>query len=107
VSEARSFVRECLRGTAADVNNAVLLTSELAANAVIHAHSGYQIDIRRSTGSIRVELLNDEPEILPMLTEPTEDGGRGLRLVESLASCWGMESDPDHKMVWFELQDPD
>jgi anti-sigma regulatory factor (Ser/Thr protein kinase) len=107
VGEARSFVRECLRGTAADVDNAVLLTSELAANAVIHAHSGYQIDIRRSTGSVRVELLNDEPEILPMLTEPTEDGGRGLRLVESLASCWGMESDPDHKMVWFELQDPD
>ena len=107
VSEARSFVRECLRGTAADCDNAVLLTSELAANAVIHAQSGFQIEIRRSTASIRVELLNDEPEILPMLTEPTEDGGRGLRLVESLASCWGMESDPDHKMVWFELQDPD
>jgi anti-sigma regulatory factor (Ser/Thr protein kinase) len=107
VREARIFVRECLLGTAADVDNAVLLTSELVANAAIHAHSGYQIDMRRSTALIRVELLNDEPEILPMLTEPTEDGGRGLRLIETLASCWGMESDPRHKMVWFELHDPD
>ena len=105
VREARSFIRDCLRDTTADVDNAVLLASELATNAVIHANSGYQIDIRRSTASIRVELLNDEPEILPMLTEPTEDGGRGLRLVEALASSWGMESDSDHKMVWFELQD--
>ena len=107
VREARSFVRDCLRDTAADVDNAVLLASELATNAVIHANSGYQIDIRRSTTSIRIELLNDEPAILPMLAEPTEDGGRGLRIVETLASSWGMESDVHHKMVWCELQDPD
>jgi anti-sigma regulatory factor (Ser/Thr protein kinase) len=107
VREGRSFVRDCLRDTAADVDNAVLLASELATNAVIHANSGYQIDVRRSTTSIRVELLNDEPAVLPMLSEPTEDGGRGLRIVEALASSWGMESDADHKMVWFELQDPD
>jgi anti-sigma regulatory factor (Ser/Thr protein kinase) len=94
-------------GTAVNIDDAVLLTSELATNAVIHAHSGYQIEIRRRSASIRVELVNDEPEVLPILAPPTDNGGRGLHLVEAIASRWGIESDPDHKMVWFELQDLD
>ena len=105
VREARQFVREHLVGTRVDIDRAVLLTSELATNAVVHAHSDYEITIRRSTGSVRVELVNDEPEMLPVLSQPSERG-RGLHLLEEMASRWGTESEADHKLVWFELPDP-
>jgi anti-sigma regulatory factor (Ser/Thr protein kinase) len=105
VREARDFVREHLVDTQVDIDSAVLLTSELATNAVVHAQSDYNVTIRRSTGAIRVELRNDEPAMLPVLSAPT-DGGRGLHLVERMSSRWGTESDADHKLVWFELPDP-
>jgi anti-sigma regulatory factor (Ser/Thr protein kinase) len=105
VREARDFVRDHLIDTDVDIDRAVLLTSELATNAVVHAHSGYQVTIRRSPSTIRVELLNDEPGILPVLNEPG-DGGRGLQLLDQMAFRWGTESGTDHKLVWFELPDP-
>jgi len=105
VRDARDFVREQLLGTKVDVDCAVLLTSELASNAVVHAQSDYRITIRRNHGSIRIELLNDAPGALPVLRAPSE-GGRGLGLVDAMSSRWGTESESDHKLVWFELPDP-
>jgi anti-sigma regulatory factor (Ser/Thr protein kinase) len=106
IRDARAFVRGELGDTHVDVESAVLLTSELASNAVVHAGGEYMVTIRRNPGSIRVELVNDAPETLPVLREASE-GGRGLRLVEAVASRWGTESDAAHKLVWFELPDPE
>jgi anti-sigma regulatory factor (Ser/Thr protein kinase) len=103
VRAAREFVRDCLQQTAVDVDSAVLLTSELATNAIEHANSAYQIEVRHLPDAIRVELSNDEPKMLPAMTNPDEAGGRGLHLVDALASRWGTESRPDKKVVWFEL----
>jgi hypothetical protein len=83
-----------------------LLTSELASNAVTHADSDYRVTIRRSAGAVRIEFHNDAPEMVPMLVSPSERGGRGMLLVDSISSRWGTESAPDHKIVWFELPDP-
>jgi anti-sigma regulatory factor (Ser/Thr protein kinase) len=106
VREARDFVRNRLFDTHVDIDDAVLLTSELASNAVTHARSDYRVTIRRSTGAVRIEFHNDAPEMVPMFETPSERGGRGMRLVESISSRWGTESAPDHKIVWFELPDP-
>jgi hypothetical protein len=43
--------------------------------------------------------------MLPFLAEPRDTGGRGLHLVEALATRWGTESSDDEKVVWFELAD--
>jgi|1185.fasta_scaffold205717_2 anti-sigma regulatory factor (Ser/Thr protein kinase) len=103
IRAAREFVRDCVEQTGVDVDSAVLLTSELATNAVEHAHSAYQIEVRHLPDAVRVELSNDEPQMLPAMTEPHDTGGRGLHLVDALASRWGTESRPDKKVVWFEL----
>ena len=105
VREARDFVREQLLDTHVDIDSAVLLTSELASHAVVHTHSGYRVTIERHGGSVRVEFRNDAPAMLPVLRGLSE-GGRGLQLVEAMASRWGTESEAGHKLVWFELPDP-
>jgi anti-sigma regulatory factor (Ser/Thr protein kinase) len=103
VRAARRFVESVLAETGADAETAALLTSELATNAVIHADSTFEVRIRIADSRVRVAIVNDEPELLASLREPDERGGRGLRLVESLAVRWGTESDRSHKIVWFEL----
>ena len=102
VRASREFVRDCLEETGVDVDSAVLITSELATNAIEHAQSDYQIEVRVDD-VVRVELINDEPEMLPIMVEPHDGRGRGLHLVEALASRWGTESSAGKKVVWFEL----
>ena len=105
ISDARDFVREQLLDTHVDIDRAVLLTSELASNAVTQARSSYEVTIRRNEGSVRVELLNGAPKRRSGLRSPVEDRRR-LRIMEAMASRWGTESEPGHKLVWFELPDP-
>ena len=80
-----------------------LLTSELATNAVLHARSGFRVRVRAGPDSVRVEVVNDEPELLLAMREPSARGGRGLRLVQELSLDWGVESTRDEKIVWFEV----
>ena len=34
-------------------------------------------------------------------------GGRGMAIVDALASAWGTDQEPTHKIVWFELALPE
>ena len=107
IGTARRWVQELLQRWALPVpttEDAVLLTSELATNAVIHAQSPFDVTVRRQDGVLRVAVADDLHR-LPILREnPTGVGGRGLRLVQALASDWGCEPVPgDGKVVWFEV----
>jgi anti-sigma regulatory factor (Ser/Thr protein kinase) len=83
---------------------AELLASELATNAVEHAHSSFEIRIDLRPAVVRVEIANDAPELLALVNQhPSAAGGYGLRLVESLSQHWGTESATHEKVVWFEL----
>jgi hypothetical protein len=46
-----------------------------------------------------------DPDAWPAIrpTRPDVPGGRGLRLVDALASDWGTERDARSKRVWFEV----
>jgi anti-sigma regulatory factor (Ser/Thr protein kinase) len=103
VREARQFVRHGVREFGGDADAAELLTSELAANAVLHAQSHYEVWLRHTNGSIRVEVVNDRPEMIAKLVEASGESGRGLAIVNELASAWGVETGDDQKVVWFEL----
>src|SRR4051794_35786812 len=85
VREARKFIRDGVREAGADAEAAELLTSELAANAVMHAQSRYEVRLSRTDGSIRVEVVNDRPEMIARLVEASGEGGRGLAIVNELA----------------------
>jgi len=103
VGLARAFVADALAPTGVDAEVVRLLTSELATNAVLHARTPFRVRLRADPNVVRVEVINDEPELLLAMVEPSERGGRGLRLVKGLADDWGAESSRDEKVVWFEV----
>ncbi|HYH52288.1 MAG TPA: ATP-binding protein [Acidimicrobiia bacterium] len=105
---ARRFVRAALESVEAEpvvVETAELLTDELVTNAIVHAQCKSYLFIRALRGSVRVEVT-DPDDRLPAMAAPDADalGGRGLVIVNGLASAWGVERAADGgKTVWFEL----
>lgn len=107
VAIARRFIRDKLLEWGHDdaVDDAMLVVSELAANALTHAESSYRVRVAAAGPALRIEVEDDgtgTPEPQP-LTE-TEESGRGLHLVGALAASWGMEAgEGGGKRVWAEL----
>ncbi len=115
VATARAFVRDTLQGWGyADVvDDAVVLTSELVTNAVVHAGTKADVLCLRSDDGVRVEVADRYPEReVPLLGSPADiagpdrENGRGLLLCAALASRWGVEYTPTRKTVWFQLDLP-
>jgi anti-sigma regulatory factor (Ser/Thr protein kinase) len=105
---ARQFVAETLTqgGRAELVEDACTLVTELAANAVVHAHSGFTVSIcERADGTVRVAVL-DSSTVPPRLRQPERTSGRGLVLVAALARRWGHEIAAEGKTVWADLPGP-
>ncbi|WNB86665.1 ATP-binding protein [Cellulomonas sp. ATA003] len=85
-----------------------LLAGELLANAVIHGPAAGRIVVTASReGAVVRVAVRDQSAALPRLTEasPTALGGRGVALVDALATRWGVDEHPgDGKTVWFALE---
>lgn len=116
VATARAFVRDTLQGWGYTdvVDDAVVLTSELVTNAVVHAGTAADVLCLRTDEGVRVEVSDHYPEReIPLQStaldfgSPDREGGRGLLLCAALASRWGVEYSPTHKHVWFQLDLPD
>jgi anti-sigma regulatory factor (Ser/Thr protein kinase) len=108
VGEARSFLRDVLAETDAPpdvVDSAVLLVSELATNVTLHARTHLQVSVRVSGNELWAEV-KDWNSRLPQPSDAPTDAttGRGLHLVDAIASSWGVTRDADGKMVWFRLE---
>jgi anti-sigma regulatory factor (Ser/Thr protein kinase) len=103
VRVVRSFVRNLASGAGADPDVAALLASELAANAVFYAKTMFEVRVIEDTDILRVEVVDDAPERVAALREPTDESGRGLHIVEALARRWGVDVVGDEKVIWFEL----
>jgi anti-sigma regulatory factor (Ser/Thr protein kinase) len=89
------------------VETAQLLVSELVINAVAHAHTGVEVECTPTERGMRISV-RDGSSHMPRPRRPGtwDEQGRGLVLVDTLASRWGAEPDPGHgKAVWFELVD--
>jgi uncharacterized protein YjbJ (UPF0337 family)/anti-sigma regulatory factor (Ser/Thr protein kinase) len=85
-------------------DEAALLTSELVANAIRHAHSEIDLRVSRTDSGVRVEVADRDPHpVHPRQPEPSDTGGRGLYLVGAMARDWGVWPSPPGKTVWFEL----
>ncbi|WBO63453.1 SpoIIE family protein phosphatase [Streptomyces camelliae] len=115
VATARSFVRDTLQGWGfADiVDDAVVLTSELVTNAVVHAGTHADVLCLRTEEGVRIEVSDRYPEReVPLqsaastMGSPDREGGRGLQLCAALAARWGVDYTPTHKNVWFQLNLP-
>jgi len=111
VARARILVAEALEGWGVDGEVAevtVLLVSEVVTNALLHSRPPFELRAHLNDGCVRVEMADADPEGWPAIrpTRPDVPGGRGLRLVESLADAWGTQRDPRGKWVWFEVALP-
>ncbi|MFH8616967.1 SpoIIE family protein phosphatase [Streptomyces sp. NPDC017979] len=115
VATARAFVRDTLQGWGHSdiVDDAVVLTSELVTNAVIHAGTAADVLCLRTDDSVRIEVADRYPEReIPIqgshvLAPLDSENGRGLLLCSALASRWGVEYAPTSKQVWFQLDLPE
>ena len=108
-AKARRFVRRSCLGWADSevVDVAALLTSELVANAVVHAHSPAVVVLSRSENTLRVDVIDLGDSVLVVERDrQLGDGGRGLPLVDALSDSWGVTPLVLGKTVWFTLQAP-
>lgn len=89
------------------VRVAVLLTSELVTNVVVHATTPFRLDVVAQGAVVRV-AVSDGADGVAEAAHPAdaEEHGRGLQLVEALASRWGTDGIVGGKRVWFELGVP-
>lgn len=87
---------------------ALLLTSELVTNSVVHGPPAPAIvDVYIGVGrdAIRIEVA-DEADSPPLLGPPGDCGGYGLTLVDALAARWDTGRDGDRNITWFEIDLP-
>ena len=110
VRVARQFVREhCgAAGLSAErCDDALLITSELVTNAILHGRSEVSVEVEELGRLLRISVLDENSRHpKPVTDDPDALDGRGLALVEALAERWGVEDLPLGKAVWFELVVP-
>jgi DNA-binding NarL/FixJ family response regulator len=110
VRAAREFISEKLSewSLEAVLDDALLVASELATNAITHADSNCRLRLSLHPSTLRIDVLDTgagTPE--PQPPSWTEEHGRGLHLVSALTTAWGLEVVPgDGKLVWAELARP-
>jgi anti-sigma regulatory factor (Ser/Thr protein kinase) len=104
---ARHFVLETLRAWGDDtlLDDAALIVTELATNAVLHAHSGFTVDVSSSPHAVRI-AVHDASPTRPKLRDASlvTTSGRGLGVVAALANQWDVETIEAGKTVWAELR---
>jgi len=110
IPEARHFLCDAITRSLAPeaLDVALLLASELATNAVMHAGTPFVIGVRVTPKRLRVTVA-DGDDHTPTVAERDrgEPGGFGLYLVDELAARWGVEAaghGQHGKEVWFELE---
>ena len=82
---------------------AVLLTGEIVSNVVRHARSEARMRVWADAEHLLVEVGDDDGAAVVAPAEPSNLGGRGLRVVDAIAGSWGVRRCPTGKTVWFEL----
>jgi serine/threonine-protein kinase RsbW len=118
VAKVRRWARDywtCHGAAEAAIEDAVLVLSELASNAVEHTRSGgphgcFKVLLRRGNTRLRMEVTDAGSSTAPMArtVDPLDlgSGGRGLALVEALAVCWRVRGDHRSWTVTAEITVP-
>ena len=107
VPRARRFAVAALAGLFPDelVDDAALIISELVTNAFLHGDPPVVVRISARAHLVHIEVADDSRSA-PMRGRPdgTAMTGRGMGLIESLSSRWGVAPEATGKRVWCELE---
>lgn len=108
VPAARHFVSKALASSGADdeVWVAAQVATELAANAVVHAATAFVVRVHVDDDFVRIAVTDRKPLATAARRHFSVDSttGRGLRLVASLSTSWGVETTDTTKTVWCEIK---
>jgi anti-anti-sigma regulatory factor len=90
--QARHCVDDLLASAPADCRaTARLVTSELVTNALRHVRDQFTLSLALTDDDLLIAVTDADchiPTLGPL--DPSAEGGRGLHLVESLSTCWGV-----------------
>ncbi|WP_169983256.1 MULTISPECIES: ATP-binding protein [unclassified Microbispora] len=111
VGRARRLVSAALGRDHPRHDDCVLLTSEIATNAVVHSRSGnggtFTVTVSCLPDRVRVCVEDDGSAGPPCAGHPlpngSSQGGRGLPLLDLLADRWGLVREGGRNEVWFEI----
>jgi DcmR-like sensory protein len=104
---ARHFAVDAVRrlGAADLTDDTALVVTELAANAIVHAQTGFTVDLSASRDVLRITVRDASPLPPAAAADLPALPLHGLGAVDALASRWGV--DPlghSGKLVWVELR---
>jgi anti-sigma regulatory factor (Ser/Thr protein kinase) len=87
---------------------AVLLTSELVTNAIVHAQTEVAVTITRDDSRTVTVAVSDRSRSEPRRARHSDESatGRGLGILDALASSWNVAVGSDGKTVTFTLSHP-
>ncbi|MCW2670401.1 MAG: hypothetical protein QOJ48_2484 [Frankiales bacterium] len=105
-AQARELVTaQCTAwGFASLCDDVALVVTELVANAVRHAGTDIEISVTAITDGVRLEVRDGSTRPLrPRAALSSDEGGRGLLLVDALSNRYGVVGEPDGKRVWVEM----
>lgn len=124
---ARRFLLTALRGTVDEdtLDSALLLVTELVTNVVVHAGTPATVDVTVApVGELTIQVRDLHPVRIGAARHGSDgdssaaatdefgesglgglrEDGRGLALVDALASSWGTQHGAGGKSVWFRLR---
>jgi anti-sigma regulatory factor (Ser/Thr protein kinase) len=110
-AQARAFVRLCGdRLLGSRLNDALLMTSELATNAVRYGVAPLSLSVTTTPTTFTVGVYDAGAPLAAAHLRPQVPGihgvhGRGLPIVSALSARWGATTAEDRagKTIWFEL----
>ncbi len=109
VAAARRFAAGTLEGWGLEelADTITLLLSELVTNAIVHADAAPDVTVRLLPDRVHIEVSDARQDVVhAQEAGESATSGRGLALVDALATAWGSVSLPHGKVVWFDLARP-
>lgn len=111
VAGARHFALATLAGWGVDqrsVDIAILCLSELVTNAIMHTDTGCDLRLVLDRGVLTTTVRDGGSTVVvdpsSVTVDPLAVHGRGLQIVDALATRWGSDLDAVGMSVWFVLE---
>jgi anti-sigma regulatory factor (Ser/Thr protein kinase) len=104
---ARQYVQAvCARLSSDELDDALVVASEVVTNAVIHGAAEIVMTVNLAAGRVTVAVSDEgsgRPPLHPTAPARSSLHGRGLLVVDEVASRWGVTEHGVGKDVWFQI----
>jgi anti-sigma regulatory factor (Ser/Thr protein kinase) len=106
-AHARQWLREMLSGFGPPrelLDDTLIVVDEPVSNSVVHAATPIVVTLEYAAGTCRCAVTDRcASGPMPRLLERADGSGRGLRIVNAIATSWGVERSDAGTTVWVEV----